>query len=183
MQTKLIILCATLFFVQFKSVAQDSTKPRTRIDSFSLASGTFNERQFIHVGNISGIEVQIITVTNLISNERVAGLHFEAVTSMWGVMRTGTANLDADEIDGLIRSFKYIKSNVINNKTNDYTEYNYTSKGYFEAGCFSQKKQGGWKLYIQLDKFNDQSIISLSIDNIDDLIKFLEDAKNKIDSL
>ncbi len=181
LKSKIVKLIIVLIIFSYPSfiVAQDSTKARTRIDSFSNASGKFIEKEFIHVGNINGIEVQVFKATDVITNTSLAGLHFELNYASFGSYRTGIANLDEDEVDGLIQCFKYIKSNVLSTKPDNYKEYNYISKDNFKAGCYIQKKQRGWSLFFQLDEYLSSSLVEINVGDIDDLIELLEDSKKK----
>src|SRR5688500_17621491 len=110
----LIALC-TFTLAAFASA---QTKPvereQSNIEKFSAKSGTLVEKRFVDVGKLKSIEVQVLVLTDLISNAKVSGVRFEMPTATRYSTDTKVAFLDQDEVDGLIKSITALKTKVFN---------------------------------------------------------------------
>lgn len=91
---------------------------------------------------------------------------------------TKSAMLDADEIDGLMKSIKLIQEKVLVTTPATYTEVNYRSRSGFEAGCFTSK--GSWSCYLKLEKFDGKSYVWINTEDLANLYSILEQAKTKM---
>jgi hypothetical protein len=90
--------------------------------------------------------------------------------------------LDADEVDGLIKTFQYIKDNVLPTAAERYTEYTYRSRGHFEAGCYWKDRPGKWQIYIEVDKYKSGSTVNVDAKDLDVMIEMFQSSKTKIES-
>ncbi len=177
-----------IFFLLFPIIvfSQDTLRAKTIIDSFDSKSGQFIEKEYYSLGKIDKAEVTVLKVTDLTSNQSLYGLHFQlanySVSTGSGTVYNAT--LDEDEIDGLIAAFRYIDENVFRTKPGNTTEFNYTSRGDFKAGCFWTARERKWRIYLQLDKYRLGSNIGLeSKDDLKELIKIFENSTKKIQAL
>lgn len=75
--------------------------------------------------------------------------------------------MDADEIDGAIKTLQYIQQNI--SKMNDYSEVVYTASSGMEVGAY--RSSTGAKIYV---KINSNATKFYSVDKIDTLIEAFE---------
>ena len=91
---------------------------------------------------------------------------------------TKSAMLDADEIDGLMKSIKLIQDKVLITTPATYTEVYYRSRSGFEAGCYTSK--GSWSCYLKLEKYDSKSYVWINAEELTKLYGILEQAKLKM---
>ena len=91
---------------------------------------------------------------------------------------TKSALLDADEIDGLIKSVKIMQEKIFPSLTSNYTEVSFKSRGGFDAGCYWSK--GNWSTYLKLEKYDKDSYVFLDKEDFQILLKLLEQAKARL---
>jgi len=103
-----IALCAICAFSQVKS----QEKEQSKLEAFSLKSGTLLEKQFIDAGELKGVKVQTYIIADLITGVKVTGIRLEKTVSDRYSSDTKTAALDLDEVDGLIKSITTLKTKV-----------------------------------------------------------------------
>ncbi|WP_321281392.1 hypothetical protein [Marinifilum fragile] len=175
MKKLLFVLTAILVFNL--SYGQTSTKEKelSNAEKFSSKSGTLIEKEFIDVGTLKKAEIKIIHYSDLISNESVSALRFEYEVAGNYSSDTKIASLDADEIDGLIKSIKMIQEKVFASTPTNYTEVTFQSRGGFEAGCYWSN--GDWATYLKLEKYDGKSYVFLKKDDFPKLLSLIEKAK------
>ena len=162
------------------SYGQTDTKEKeiSNAEKFSSKAGTLIQKEFIDVGTINKTVVQVIHYSDLISNETVSSVRFEyEVVSSYST-DTKIASLDADEIDGLIKSIRMMQEKVFAMTPTNYTEVTYRSRGGFEAGCYWSK--GDWATYLKLEKYDEKSYVFLKKDDFPALLALLEKAKTML---
>jgi len=174
---KLLILLLVLLSFNF-GYGQANTKEQelSKAVKFSSKSGTLIKKEFINVGTLKDVKIQVIHYTDLISNTSVDALRFEHEVVGSYSSDTKVALLDTDEIDGLIKSIKMMQEKVFTSTPKYYTEVTYKSRGGFEAGCFWSSK-GKWSTYLKLEKFDDKSYVFLKQSDFPELLKLLNKAK------
>lgn len=154
-------------------------KEMSNTERFSERSGLLIKKEFADVGEIKKCRIQTMTVTDLVSNESRKALRFEYdYRPFSGLASTKIATLDNDEVDGLDKTLRFVKEKVLGQSPTLYTEYNYTSKGGFGAGCFYSK--GKWSIFLKLEKYDSNSYIFLDPENLDQLITFIDFVKGKM---
>ncbi|NER17015.1 hypothetical protein [Spongiivirga citrea] len=146
-------------------------------EKFSSRAGALIEKEFIELGTINKMEVQILKITDMISGDSISSLRVQNYAAS-NYSSTKIANLDTDEIDGLIKSLKIINGNVLTSTVENYTEISFKSRSGFEAGCYWSK--GKWILYLKIDKNDRNSMILLKQNDYIKLIRLLELAKNQL---
>lgn len=175
MKHLLIVLLSFLVFNLSYGQADSKEKELSNAEKFSSKSGTLIEKEFLDVGTLKKAEIKVIHYTDLISNESVSALRFEYEVAGSYSSDTKIASLDADEIDGLIKSIKMMQENVFKSSPTNYTEVTYKSRGGFEAGCYWSK--GDWATYLKLEKYDGKSYVFLKKDDFPELLTLLEKAK------
>ncbi|HEY3403902.1 MAG TPA: hypothetical protein VGK59_10975 [Ohtaekwangia sp.] len=151
-------------------------------DKFSAKSGTLIERQFIDIGVVKSIEVKVLKLKDLNDNSSFSALRFEYEYKGGSTYSNDTkvASLDSDEIDGLIKSIKNLQTNVFPSTRTVYTEVTYRSRAGFEAGTFFDVSKGKWSTYLQLEKYDNKSMVFLTAEDFSPLLALIEQAKAKM---
>lgn len=175
MKNLLLVLLSFLAFNLSYGQTDSKEKELSNAEKFSSKSGTLIEKEFLDVGTLKKAEIKVIHYTDLISNESVSALRFEYEVASSYSSDTKVASLDADEIDGLIKSIKMMQEKVFTSSPTNYTEVTYKSRGGFEAGCYWSK--GDWATYLKLEKYDGKSYVFLKKDDFPELLTLLEKAK------
>ncbi|HKP36410.1 MAG TPA: hypothetical protein VJT71_06095 [Pyrinomonadaceae bacterium] len=172
-----ILWIAALATVGF-SQAQAPNREQSNIEKFSAKSGTLIQKQFVELGKIKTVTVELLVITDLVTNARVAGvrMEYEAYSSIGS--DTKIAFLDADEVDGLIKSISLLKSKVLNTTPDNYTEVVFGSRGGFEAGAYFAN--GKWSTFLKLERYDSRSSVSMKPEDFDHLLELLQQAKQKL---
>ena len=177
---KKILLLTFLAAITLNSYAQSTTKEKDQSNAeiFSAKSGTLMQKEFLALSNIKNCKIEVLHFTDLITSSKQSGLKFSMdVVSSYST-DTKTAMLDADEIDGLMKSIKLIQEKVLITSPATYTEVNYRSRSGFEAGCFTSK--GSWSCFLKLEKYDSKSYVWINTEDLANLYSILEQAKTKM---
>jgi len=175
MKKLLVVLISIMAFTVSYGQTDTKEKELSNAEKFSSKSGTLIEKEFVDVGTLKKAEIKVIHYTDLISNESVSALRFEYEVAGSYSSDTKIASLDADEIDGLIKSIKMMQESVFTSTPTYYTEVTYKSRSGFEAGCYWSK--GDWSTYLKLEKYDGKSYVFLKKDDFPELLTLLEKAK------
>lgn len=168
--------------IVFISMSAQQLKPKeqetSNAEKFSERSGSLIRKEFIDIGEIKKCEVKVIHFTDLISNQKTSAVKFEYEYKSTYSSDTKSAVLDADEIDGLIKSIKIIQEKVLPATAANYTEVSFRSRSGFEAGCYSKKDS--WSAYMKLERFDSNSYVFIDKDDLAKLLSLLEQAKARL---
>jgi hypothetical protein len=161
---------------------QTKEKLLTEAEQFSSQAGTLIERQFIEIGKVKGIEVKVLKYQDLNSGLGKSALRFEFQYRSTNAYTTDTkvASLDVDEIEGLIKSIKNLQASVFPTTRTVYTEITFRSRTGFEAGAYFSLEKGRWSAYLQLERFDKNSLVFLTTDDFSALLDLIEQAKAKM---
>jgi len=171
------LLASVTYSQQAKTVAETQEKElKSKTEEFSAKSGTLIQKEFIDIGTIKGCQLQIINLIDLIAGDKTSGVRFEYRSAYSS--DTKSAFLDADELDGLIKSIKIIQERILPTAPLNYTEVSYKSRSGFQAGCFQGKKE--WSAYLKLESFDNNSYVFLNRDDLDKVLSFLSIIKEKL---
>ena len=182
MKNLTIVLTIAMLLSLFPSgvIAQDKKdeKPKqSKLEEFSSRSGQLIQKKFITIGKFKDITIKTLTLTDVMSKKSLAGVRFERTNYIGSTSRTEICFLDEDEVDATVKSLKYLKSDVINNPAETYTEYQFDSRSDFQIGCFSSAKN--WVGFVRISRYGD-GLVSFNVSDFDSLITMLEDAKTKL---
>lgn len=126
-----------LFLFACSAQSQDATKgksepdkqeTKSKLENFSSRSGILLEKKFVDIGKLGAVQIQTMTVTDIQSKQTTSGIRFEKLVGSGYTTRTVTAFIDADEVDGLLKSLKYFKNEIFPSTRNNYTEYIFDSR-------------------------------------------------------
>lgn len=174
---KTILICLLLLMAKVSLGQEKSNLSNAEI--FSSKAGTLIEKEFLDIGQINKTtEIKILKITDMISGDSIKSMRI--TTEIPGSYSTETkiAQLDSDEIDGLIKSILIIKDNVLNTNAENYTEITFKSRSGFEAGCYWSKNE--WKTYLQIEKYDRKSMVWFRGDEFEMFFELLNKAKVKM---
>lgn len=163
----------------FSSFAQTTKELEvSNAEKFSTSSGVLMKKDYLDVGNINKVKVQVVNFQDLTSDKSTSAIMFECEVTSRYTTDTKQALLDVDEIDGLIKSIKIMQDKIFPTNSENYTEVIYRSRGGFEAGCYWKK--GKWTTYLKLEKYDSKSYVFLNQKDFTTLYSLLEQAKGKL---
>lgn len=171
----ILILTTTCGFAQN---AQTKEQETSNAEKFSKKVGSLMQRVYFEIGTVKGAKLTVVHYTDLMTQVKQSALRFEYESADKYSTDTKKAVLDADEIDGLIKSINIIMHNVLSVNPTEYTEVDFRTRGGFEAGCFWSKLK--WSTYLKLEKYDGKSYVWLEPEDFSVLLKLLEQAKVKL---
>lgn len=175
---KSILAIGISFLLTTTSFAQTKEKELSNAEKFSAKAGALIQKEFVEIGSVKGAKISVIYFTDLITNTKQSALKFEYESAGKYSSDTKVAVLDADEVEGLIKSIKIIQEKIFPSTATNYTEVSFKSRGGFDAGCFWSK--GTWSTYLKLEKFDKDSYVFLGKEDFPTLLGVLEQAKTKL---
>lgn len=173
---KVLVILYLLFNVCW---SQHKTESISNAELFSSKAGTLIEKEFIDIGEIKKIKIEILKFTDMISGESIRSLRISREVKDTYSTNVKIAQLDFDEIDGLIKSMKIIRDSVIGDSPTNYTEIAFRSRSGLKAGCFWSSKSV-WTTYLQIERNDTKSTVYLKQGDFNELLSLLDIAKNKI---
>ena len=175
MKKKFLLLAISLFSLMSISFGQTKEQELSNAEKFSAKAGSLIQKEFIDIGSIKGAQLMIVQYTDLITMTKQSALKFEYESIGKYTSDTKSAVLDADEIDGLIKSIKIIQDKIFYSTVTNYTEVSFKCRGGFELVCFLSK--GTWSTYLKLEKYDKDSYVFLNKEDFPILLSLLEQAK------
>lgn len=172
-----LLAISTFGFAQTPATKE---KQLSNAEVFSAKSGTLIEKQFLDIGKLKTVEVKILKLKDLNDGTAKSALRLEYEYSGRYSSDTKVALLDSDELDGLIKSIKNLQTNVFPSKRDVYTEIIYRSRTGFEAGAFYSTDKAEWVTYMQLEKYDKDSMVFLTVEDFATLLSLVEQAKTKM---
>lgn len=170
----LMLVMPAIFYAQDKKEA-----PTSKADDFSAQAGTLIEQQFVNVGTVKDLKIQVMIVKDLMSEKTVKALRIEAVVKTSYGSDTKIASLDADEIDGLIKSMKMLQTVFLSTR-DVYTEIKFKSRTGFVAGAYYDEEAKKWGTFLKLEKYDSKSSVYLNTEDFGKLLPLFEAAKEKM---
>ncbi len=174
------LLIGQLFLIGLAFGQAKVEKQTTQAEQFSATAGTLIEKQFVDIGKVKGISVQVMKLKDLNSGTAKSALRFEYEYKSSYTSDTKIGTLDLDEIDGLIKSMNNLKTNVFSSTRDIYTEVTFKSRTGFEAGAYYDVDKKKWSAYVQIEKYDKNSIVFLTTDDFNALLALVEQAKTKM---
>ncbi len=169
-------LAILLFFATGTAIlAQTKEQELSNAEKFSAKAGALIKKEFVEVGSVKDAKILVVYFTDLITNTTQSALKFEYEHVGKYSTSTKAAVLDADEVDGLIKSIKIIQEKIFPSTSTNYTEVSFKSRAGFDAGCYWSK--GTWSTYLKLEKYDKDSYVFLGKNDFPALLNLLEQAK------
>jgi hypothetical protein len=178
---KKINIILILFVFTFSALAQEKKeKQTTQAEQFSAQAGTLIEKQFVDIGKVKGINVQVMKIKDVNSGASKNALRFEYEFKSQYSTDSKIGTLDLDEIDGLIKSMTNLKNNVFPTARDIYTEVTFRSRTGFEAGSYYSPEKSKWSTWVQIEKYDRNSMVFLTTEDFTALLTLIEQAKTKM---
>ncbi|MBS7565066.1 hypothetical protein KHS38_11685 [Mucilaginibacter sp. Bleaf8] len=173
----LLLASATLTYAQVKKATPEAAK--SNIETISEQAGTFSKKDFVEIGKAKEVTVEVIKITDLLSNKIVSGIKLSANYHASYGSDTKSAMLDADEIDAFLKVIDYINNKVFTSEVPENSvEYNFHSRGGFSGGAYNYSKK--WKGYVKLEKYDSNSYFFLDQEAFKALGALVSEAKTKL---
>jgi hypothetical protein len=177
---KIITLTIALLMTIFAYSQEKVEKQTTQAEQFSATAGTLIEKQFIDIGKVKGITVQVMKFKDLNNGTSQSALRFEYEYKSSYSSDTKVSVLDLDEIDGLIKSITNLNTTVFSSTRNVYTEVTFISRTGFKAGAYYDVDRAKWVTFVKLEKFDSNSQVFLTTEDFATLLTLVEQAKTKM---
>ncbi len=173
------LILGVLVLLSVNVYAQEGQdKELSNADKFSNKSGTLIKKVFKDIGSVADVNLKILTINYILEEKEMKSLRFE-YEYKGSYTDTKIGSIDSDELEGLIKSIKYINENIVVDEPQNYTEVSFKSRSGFEAGCFWYvgRSKGQWRMYVKLEKYDSKSSVFMYSDEFDKLLALLENAK------
>jgi len=161
-----------VFTAKAQSKASDEI---SNADKFSANTGSLIQKEFVDIGKIKTMNMQIVRLKDLITEDSISALRLEYKPAYES--DTKIASLDSDEIESLINAIIAIQEITSSPRPKNYTEISYKSRGGFEAGCYLSDK-GLWVSYLKLEKYDRKSYFFLKEQLFEEFLELLQKAKS-----
>lgn len=173
----LLVAVVMYSFTSAQNKTAQSNEEKSKLETITLKTGALLKKEFIDAGTAGRVSVSILKITDFSTSTTTSGIKLEATVAKSYGTDTKSCFLDADEIDGLIKSGNHLLTNL-SDQSENYTEYIFKSRDGFQAGAFQSKKE--WKYFIQLDKYDSNSNVYMSKDDFKKMIDLIIAAKAKL---
>jgi predicted hydrolase (HD superfamily) len=111
---------------------------------------------------------------DLMTNQKTSAVRFEyEYSGAYNTSDTKLALLDADEVDGLIKSIQILQEKMIASTPVNYTEVEYFSRSGFQAGGFYEQKKKAWSAFVKLEKYDSKSYVFIDNDDLTQLLTLM----------
>lgn len=179
MRTIFIVLLCLPLFTLAQTAEKKSETSQSKVETFSLKTGSLIKKEFVDIETIKKVQIQNLTITDLLTKTEVKGIKLE--TSVYKSYGSATKScfLDADEIDGFIKSGRLLLQELATSKTDNYIEYQFTSRDGFQSGAYINEKKE-WKYFLRLDKYDSDTYVWLVRDDFERIVNAIENAKSKL---
>ena len=179
-----------LLLIPVLSYSQESAiKSQSKAIEFSSRAGSFlqtDEYELTKVGSAGNkIEFSVYIFNDLKSGEKQGALFL--TTSSWTIDSRRVGFIDFDEIDACIQCLEYIKSDVINNTPDHYSEALYKSRDGVIVGAYYNyfkdvvPQNRKWLLTVKVP-LGETSRVKLPLTEFDALLNAFKEGKALIES-
>lgn len=165
-----------LFIINFYfGYSQTKEKELSNAEKFSAKSGVLIKKEFVDINVLKSVYFKVVIYSDIMNNTKYSAQRIEKEYVSNYSSDTKIAVLDSDEIAGLIASIKLIRDNIFPTSPVLYTEVSFKSRAGFEAGCYWGKDN--WKIYLKLEKYDNDSHVFLDKGDLEPLLTILEQAQ------
>lgn len=133
-----ILLALSLLAGQFSWSQSDSTKNVTAVEAFLNSQSRLIHKTYYTVGTSRQFDVQVLTIKDMVTEKVKKGIIIEWTNSL-GTYSTADYRvfLDSDEVEDLLKAVTKMVTIVKANVQENYSEYNFTTRGGFRVSVFS----------------------------------------------
>src|ERR1700754_3532965 len=179
MKKILTIILAFSITTVVGQVKRQEDSQKSNFETFSIAAGSFSKKEIYLIGKVGSISIEAIKLISISNEKSLTALRLSATP--YNSTYEKSAVLDADEVDGYLKCLKYIQTNVTSSPLPEISvEYNYYARGGVSSGIFNQTKKSKWTVYLDLEKYDNNSTFYLTPDDLTVLIDLVTQAKGKL---
>jgi hypothetical protein len=151
---------------------------KSKIELFSLKTGNLIKKEFTKLNSTRKVVLEILKISDVMNNTTIDGIKFNTtIVNKNNGTETKSNYLDADEVDAFLKSAKFLLSSL-NMPGDNYTEYQFVSRGGLMAGAYSSKN--GWNYYLKLNQNDAESYAFVSKEDFEEITHTVEQAKSKL---
>jgi hypothetical protein len=174
-----ILLAWSLLASQFLFSQSDSTKNVTAVEAFLNVHSSLIYKTFYTVGNSRQFEVKVLTIKDMMTEKIEKGLVI-AWSNPLGTYSTSDYRvfLDSDEVEDVLKAVTKMVTIVKANVQENYSEYNFTTRGGFRVSIFSDVGKP-WRASIEKERFSN-SFKSFQPQELDNLLQSLIKGRDRI---
>lgn len=156
-----------------------TNQSKSKLETFSLKTGNLYKKEYVDIGTTRKIVVEVLKITDILNKITVSGIRLQASVDKTYGSSLISCFLDADEIESFLKSSNFLLQ-TLNDSPENYTEYQFISRGGFRARAFCSKNNKEWKYFIQLDQYDKDTEIFFNKDDFEDLVNVITKAKPKL---
>jgi len=177
---KRLLILVIIGILSISSYSQETTRVKelSNAEKFSDRSGTLMKKEYINIGSVKKCDIKVVYYTDLIGGQKTTAIRFEYTYVSSYTSDTKIAVLDADEIDGLIKSINIISETIFPTTPENYSEISFRSRSGFESGCYSSN--GSWSTFMKLERYDSNSLVFMEKEDFAIFAELLQKAKSKM---
>lgn len=156
---------------------QEKAEQLSEAEKVSGRAGSLVEVQFIDIGKVKGVEIELMTVKNLSDKTEVRAVKV-SYTEPKQYATQKSSVLDKDELDGLIASLRTLKG-LFAETRDTYTEVTYKSRTSFKAGAYFDTKDSKWQGFVEVGRIGSATAF-LSADDMGKVLELMESVKGRM---
>jgi hypothetical protein len=174
----LLLVCSAAAQTVKSTDPQAAPTPTSKLQQFSSRAGTLIQKDFTPVGDFSGIKVEVLRINDLIGKLSIAGVRLSKTMGTSYSTDEKIAFLDADEVDGLLKSIDLLRTSVFTSSPANYSEVIFTARAGMEAGGYYSDAR--WKAFIKLEKYDSRSSVFMQPEDLAKLGDMLVKVKDQL---
>lgn len=171
---KTIFALQIALYLSFLGFGQTLDNQQSNAEKFSAKTGTLIQKEYIEIGELMEVEIQVLKVDDLLSSDSIQSVRLKYTATDKYSKSSKIAVLDSDEVSDLLKALDYLLNEIVGSSVENYTEIIFQSRGGFETGCFYSK--GSWSYYIKLVKSDSKSYVFMEKANLLELKALMEEA-------
>lgn len=180
-------IISSLFIITFSSSYAQPPRQRSTLggleqnyQNFSSRKETVIEKEIIKLGKFKDLNFQKIVLKDLSDNSTLNVFAIMALSETFDNISKKTITFEKEELTKLIDALQKIQQNSSKKPDNE-TKYKYLTKNNIEVGSNYNPVSKTWEHYLKFaPQFYSQDLIQFSSDELNELIKMLKTAEQKL---
>jgi hypothetical protein len=137
------------------------------------------EKENTFIDKVNNLEIYLINITDLSSNEKAQGVKFYYKTVNKGITVVYESEFDKEVLSKLIGSIKLVQLKTAKNPTSE-LYLKFKSMLNFEFGAYSDSKQNKWTIYLLFTKQENRALLILKDNELNNFLTILNNVYDKI---
>lgn len=151
----------------------------SELEKFANQTGVLISKEYIELGYMDQIDIRLVKLKNLFTNETLNGLRFEYLPGNEILSSAKISFIDYDEIEALIKAIKILQTSVLDNKYEYQSEFTVKTRSGMIIGYFYDASKDKWQPFVQIQEKDPQSTIRVENDRFSYFLSVLEDAVSR----